>query len=117
ENFKLKFWSHVFKELFGYSNCVLRGGDTVPKFFKNTEIVPKMDLQNITSAVTKNPDLSVAEFAKQRTANKLYIDKLKMVLVSKFHLNYYIKKEKTYPFEVFVSFLQAMGLECQLLHL
>ncbi|KAI9478860.1 MAG: hypothetical protein EXX96DRAFT_572521 [Benjaminiella poitrasii] len=112
EDFKLKFWSHVFEELFGYSNCVLRWGDTVPKSFKNTEIVPKMDLRIITSAITKNLDLSVVEFAKQGTANKLYIDKLKMILVSKFHLNYYIKKEKAYPFEVFVPFLQVMGLEC-----
>jgi hypothetical protein len=75
--------------------------------------MPKLDLRVISSSAATIPDVSVGEFAKQCTASKMYLDKLKLALISKLHLNYYVQKLKNK--EVFVPFLLIMGFDCQVL--
>ncbi|KAI9010929.1 hypothetical protein CLU79DRAFT_710181, partial [Phycomyces nitens] len=115
EDFKLKFWAHILEEMFGYSNTHLKWCDTVPGSLSKVNITSKMDLR-ITTAST-SLDCSITEFAKECTARKYYHDKLKLVLVSKLHLNSLLKNLKVEPTSLYVPFMQIMGFECHLLHL
>ncbi|GAA5799343.1 hypothetical protein HPULCUR_004757 [Helicostylum pulchrum] len=64
--------------------------DIVPGSLSKVNITSKMDLR-ITSA-SASFDYSITEFFKGCTARKYYLDKLKPILVSKFHLNSLLKK-------------------------
>ncbi|KAG2211460.1 hypothetical protein INT46_000284, partial [Mucor plumbeus] len=115
EDFKLKFWSYIFEEIFGYSNINLKWGDTVPGSLSKTNITSKMDLR--VSASSAPLDYSLTEFAKECTSQKYYLDKLKLVLVSKLHLNSLLKNLKSTQTDLYVPFMQIMGFDCHLLHL
>lgn len=74
-----------------------------------------MDLRATSSSAPI--DYSITEFAKECTSRKYYQDKLKLVLVSKFHLNSLVKNLKVEPTELYDPFMQIMGFDCHLLHL
>ncbi|KAI8640020.1 hypothetical protein BD408DRAFT_434667 [Parasitella parasitica] len=93
EDFKLKFWSHVFEEIFGYSNINLKWGDNVPGSLRKTNVTSKMDLRVTYLSVPL--DYSMTEFAKDCASRKYYLDKVKLVLVSKLHLNSLLKNLKS----------------------
>lgn len=77
---------------------------------KNT----KIDLRILSSLSTKQSDLSVAEFAKQAIPSKLYNDKLKEVLISKFHLNTLLLFGLSNDAAFVPLLVQRMGFNCQL---
>lgn len=74
-----------------------------------------MDLR--VSASSAPLDYSLTEFAKECTSQKYYLDKLKLVLVSKLHLNSLLKNLKSTQTDLYVPFMQIMGFDCHLLHL
>lgn len=115
DDFKWKFWSHIFEEIFGYSNINLKWGDTVPGSLSKTAITARMDLR--INSTTVPFDYSLMEFAKQCTSRKYYLDKLKLVLLSKLHLNLLLKRLKSSPRDLYVPFMLIMGFDCHLLHL
>lgn len=78
-------------------------------------ISSRMDLR--VTACPAPLDYSTTEFAKECTPRKYYIDKLKLVLVSKFYLNSLLKNLKVEPTSLYVPFMQIMGFDCHLLHL
>lgn len=47
----------------------------------------KIDPRVLYCSNTKKADISVGEFAKKAFPSKLYIDKVKQVVISKYHLN------------------------------
>lgn len=47
----------------------------------------KIDLRILYCSNTKKADINAGEFAKKPNPSKLYIDKLKQVVISKYHLN------------------------------
>jgi hypothetical protein len=62
---------------------------------------------------TKQSDLSVCEFARKAISSRLYNDKLKAVLISKFHLNDILLSglpEAT----IAIPLIQIMSFNCQL---
>ncbi|GAA5815983.1 hypothetical protein MFLAVUS_009502 [Mucor flavus] len=71
EDFKLKFWSYILEEIFGYGNITLKWGDTVPGSLSKSNIVSKMDLR--VSATSAPLDLSMTEFAKECTSPQVGI--------------------------------------------
>ncbi|KAI8985404.1 hypothetical protein BDB01DRAFT_721512, partial [Pilobolus umbonatus] len=81
----VKFWSYVSEEAFELS-CL---GKTLslekPK--KNERINMKIGLRVLHCSNTKKAGISVGEFGKKAIPSKLYIDKLKQVVISKYHLN------------------------------
>ncbi|KAI7898845.1 uncharacterized protein BX663DRAFT_513624 [Cokeromyces recurvatus] len=115
EDFKLKFWSHIFEEIFGYSDISLKWGDTVPSSLSKSKIISKMDLR--VGALTSPLDYSLAEFAKKCTSHKYYLDKLKLILISKLHLNLLVQNLQCKETDLYVPFMQIMGFDCHLLHL
>ncbi|EPB86061.1 hypothetical protein HMPREF1544_07137 [Mucor circinelloides 1006PhL] len=116
EDFKLKFWAHILEEVFGYSNIHLNWGDTVPGSLSKTNVASKMDLR-ISAASSSSFDYSMTEFAKECTSRKYYLDKLKLVLMSKLHLNSLMQSLQVEPTSLHIPFMQIMGFECHLLHL
>ncbi|CAO3674254.1 unnamed protein product [Rhizopus stolonifer] len=88
--------------------------DTVPGSLSKVNITFKMDLCITTASEPLN--YSITEFAKECTARKCYLDKLKLALVSKFHLNSLLKNLKVEPTSSYVPFMQIMGFECHLFH-
>lgn len=73
----------------------------------------KIDLRVLYSMNTKQSDLTVGEFAKKAIPSKLYNDKLKEVLISKFHLNTLLLSGLPRA-TTFVPLVQIMGFSCQL---
>lgn len=73
----------------------------------------KIDLRVLYCANTKKADISVGEFAKKAIPSKLYIDKLKQVVVSKYHLNTLLLSGLP-PSTTFIPLIQIMGFECHL---
>ncbi|RCH86486.1 hypothetical protein CU097_000827, partial [Rhizopus azygosporus] len=69
----------------------LYSNDTVLNSFRSLDTKPKLDLSILSSAKASLPDAWLREFAGQRTAEKMYLDKLKLVLIIKLQLNYYKK--------------------------
>lgn len=59
----------------------------------------------------------MTEFAKECTSRKYYLDKLKLVLMSKLHLNSLMQSLQVEPTSLHIPFMQIMGFECHLLHL
>ncbi|KAI9261042.1 hypothetical protein BY458DRAFT_516114 [Sporodiniella umbellata] len=116
EDFKLKFWAHILEEIFGYSNIHLNWGDTIPGSLSKTNITSKMDLR-ISAASSSSFDYSMTEFAKGCTSRKYYLDKLKLVLISKLHLNSLIQSLQVEPTGLHIPFMQIVGFECHLLDL
>ncbi|RCH81656.1 hypothetical protein CU097_005090, partial [Rhizopus azygosporus] len=116
EDFKLKFWVHILEEVFGYSNIHLNWGDTVPGSLSKTNVASKMDLR-ISAAFSSSFDYSMIEFAKECTSRKYYLDKLKLVLMSKLHLNSLMQSLQAELTSLHIPFMQIMGFECHLLHL
>lgn len=94
---------------------MLYRGDTVPDSLSKTNITAKMDLRIRTSSAPM--DYSMTEFAKECTSRKYYLDKLKLVLLSKLHFNSLLKNLKCTPTGLYVPFMQIMGFDCHLLHL
>lgn len=92
---------------------MLYRGDTVPDSPSKTNITSKMDLRIRTSLVPM--DYSTAEFTKGCTSRKYYLDKLKLVLVSKLHLNSLLKNLKCTPTKLYIPVLQIMESDCHLL--
>ncbi|KAI8359894.1 hypothetical protein EDC96DRAFT_595841, partial [Choanephora cucurbitarum] len=116
EDFKLKFWTHILEEIFGYSNVHLNWGDTVPGSPSKTNVASKMDLR-ISAASSSSFDYAMTKFAKECTSRKYYLDKLKLVLMSKLHLNSLLQNLQVDPTGLHIPFMQIMGSECHLLHL
>ncbi|KAI7896715.1 uncharacterized protein EV154DRAFT_214307 [Mucor mucedo] len=50
EDFKIKFWSHIFEEVFGYSKIDLKWGDTIPHSLSSSKVQAKMGLRTTTSS-------------------------------------------------------------------
>lgn len=73
----------------------------------------KIDLRVLYCSNTEKPDISVGEFAKKAVPSKLYLDKLKQVIISKYHLNALLSLGLS-PSTTLVPFVQIMGLECHL---
>ncbi|KAI7894742.1 uncharacterized protein EV154DRAFT_72844 [Mucor mucedo] len=94
EDFKLKSWSFILEEIFGYGNINLKWGDTIPGFLSKSSITSKLDLRVSAPSVSSDlSDLSLTEFAKKCTSSKYYLDKLKLVLLSKLHLNSLLQED------------------------
>ncbi|KAI7881727.1 uncharacterized protein EV154DRAFT_540013 [Mucor mucedo] len=108
EDFKLKFWGHIFEELFSTSNVCLHWGDTVPFIFKYTEASPKVDLRIISTMSCKEGGHSLCEFSKVAETTRSYQDKLKLTLMAKHHVNSLIDNyniHSHYPLE----FVEGIG--------
>ncbi|KAG2211237.1 hypothetical protein INT47_006357 [Mucor saturninus] len=90
-------------------------GGTVPNSLSSSNIQAKMDLRITTS--TAPIDFAMTEFAKECTASKYYLDKLKLVLLSKLHLNSWVKHLKSDPKTIRIPLIQIMGFDCHVLHL
>lgn len=74
----------------------------------------KIDLPILYTLTTKKqPDLGVGEFAKSAVSHKLYDDKLKQVLISKFHLNALLMSGLPQQ-TTFTPLNQIMGFSCHL---
>lgn len=73
----------------------------------------KIDLRILCSMSTKQSDLSVGEFARKCIPSKLYNDKLKEVLISKFHLNKVLLSGLPQATTV-IPLIQIMDFNCQL---
>ncbi|CAO0790352.1 unnamed protein product [Mucor circinelloides] len=114
QDFIVKFWSYIFEEAFSNSGLCLLWGDTKPrKAQKKENINMKIDLRVLYCSNTEKPDISVGEFAKKAVPSKLYLDKLKQVIISKYHLNALLSLGLS-PSTTLVPFVQIMGLECHL---
>ncbi|ORE02385.1 hypothetical protein BCV72DRAFT_234736 [Rhizopus microsporus var. microsporus] len=111
EDYKVKFWSFILEELFGSSSVTIKWWDTVPNSFRSLDTEPNLDLRVISSPSTARLD----DFDKQCKVAKVHLDKLKLVLVAKHHLNYYHKKMKTD--NILIPFMLITGFDCQLLGL
>lgn len=94
---------------------MLYRGDTVPGSLSKTNIISKMDLR--VSALLAPLDYSLIEFAKECTSRKYYLDKLKLILVSKLHLNSIVKNPPCKQTDLFIPFMLIMRFDCHLLHL
>lgn len=73
----------------------------------------KVDLRILCCLNTKRPDISVGEFAKKVTVAKLYNDKLKQTMISKYHLNTLLLSGLR-PSATLIPFIQIMGFNCHL---
>ncbi|GAA5804365.1 hypothetical protein HPULCUR_009853 [Helicostylum pulchrum] len=93
------------EEVFYSPSIISRWGDTVPDVFKDSNISPKVDLRIFTTITADNKDDSLAEFAKIADSTKMYNDKLKLALTSKFHLNHLLKSNIRLAF----LFIMIMG--------
>ncbi|PHZ07173.1 uncharacterized protein RHIMIDRAFT_244380, partial [Rhizopus microsporus ATCC 52813] len=129
EDYKVKFWSFILEEFFGSSSVTIKcrlcfkhkiinhiqlnntRWDTVPNSFRSLDTEPNLDLRVISSPSTARLD----DFDKQCKVAKVHLDKLKLVLVAKHHLNYYHKKMKTD--NILIPFMLIIGFDCQLLGL
>lgn len=80
---------------------------------KYEKIEMKIDLRILFCANTKRSDLTVGEFAKKAIPSKLYNDKLKQVIVSKYHLNTFLLFGLP-PSAASIPIVQMMGFECHL---
>ncbi|KAI9248140.1 hypothetical protein EDC94DRAFT_353617 [Helicostylum pulchrum] len=105
EDFKIKFWSHILEELFSASRICLKREDIEPKLFKTSNASSKVDLRILATTVN-NKDASLDEFENISKTTKLYHDKLKLALISKFHLNALLKSNicLAYPFLMIMGF-------------
>lgn len=73
----------------------------------------KIDLRILFCANTKRSDLTVGEFAKKAISSKLYNDKLKQIIVSKYHLNTFLLFGLP-PSAASIPIVQMVGFECHL---
>ncbi|ORE05645.1 hypothetical protein BCV72DRAFT_229433 [Rhizopus microsporus var. microsporus] len=113
QDYIVKFWSYVFEEAFSNSGLYLHLDDTQPlKAKKKEKVTLKIDLRILYSLNSKQSNLRVGEFAKKATVCKLYHDKLKQVLITKYHLKHLLSGLPTST--TLVPFVQIMGFECQL---
>ncbi|KAG2219648.1 hypothetical protein INT45_012349 [Circinella minor] len=103
----------MYLKIFSNSGLSLHWGDTHPKRAKNEKMKMKIDLRVLSTMNTKQPDLSVGEFAKKAIPSKLYNDKLKEVLISKFHLNHLLLSGLPQTTTV-IPLIQIMGFSCQI---
>lgn len=97
------------------TNYIFYRGNTVLDSLSKTNISPKTDL--CLSASLASLDYSLIEFAKEFTSRKYYLDKPKLILVSKQHLNILIKNLQSKQTDLHIPFMQIMGFDCHLLHL
>ncbi|KAI9260850.1 hypothetical protein EDC94DRAFT_610055 [Helicostylum pulchrum] len=80
---------------------------------KNEKIDMKIDLRILFCSNTKRPDLSVGEFAKNAIPRKLYNDKLKQVIISKYLLNTLLLSGLP-PSVASIPIVQIMDFVCHL---
>ncbi|KAI7863194.1 hypothetical protein BDF14DRAFT_1399682 [Spinellus fusiger] len=73
----------------------------------------KIDLRVLYCSNTKRSDTSVGEFAKKATKSKLYSDKLKQAIISKYHLNTFLLSGLSSSAAI-VPLVQIMGFDCHL---
>jgi hypothetical protein len=59
----------------------------MPTQAKKQNINMKIDFRILYCSNAKRRDINVGEFAKKTIRSKLYIDKLELAVISKYHLN------------------------------
>lgn len=69
----------------------------------------KIDPRILYCLSSEKLDISVGEFSKKAVPSKLYNDKLKQVVISKYHLNTLLP-----PSTTLIPLVQIMGFHCQL---
>ncbi|KAI9259125.1 hypothetical protein EDC94DRAFT_585734 [Helicostylum pulchrum] len=112
--FIAKLWCCVFEEVFNNTGLCLHWGDTTPtKLKKDKNVDMKIDLRILFCLNTKKPDVCVDEFSKKVISRKLYVDKLKEVMVSKYHLNELLLSALPSS-STLIPFIQIMGFSCRL---
>lgn len=89
-----KFWAYVFKLSLDYKpNVVLRWGDTISTSCKKAGRKLKLDLKLVFVEENVHAvDTCTGEMAKKATVEKIYRDKLKSTIATKWHLNTILKK-------------------------
>ncbi|OBZ85941.1 hypothetical protein A0J61_06003 [Choanephora cucurbitarum] len=91
-------------------------GDTVPGSLSKTNVASKMDL-HISAASSSSFGCSMTGIAKERTSKKYYVDKLKLLLMPKFHLNSLMQSLQVEPTSLHIPLMQTMRFKCHLQHL
>lgn len=93
-DYQYKFWSYVLETYLGSKcNVVLRWGDTMSNSSKKTGNKFKLDLRLVVLPNDETAlDGCTGEMAKKASAKKVFTDKLKSTVVTKCHLNDFIKE-------------------------
>jgi hypothetical protein len=86
-DFVVKFWSPIMEEYLNSSTLALHWGETKAK---KTKTDAKLDLRILSIPNTKKADMAICEFAKTAFSSKLYYDKIKSVLLTKYQLNSWV---------------------------
>ncbi|KAG1442726.1 hypothetical protein G6F56_010950 [Rhizopus delemar] len=91
----VKFWGPVLESYFGEKeDLFIQWGDTFSIDCKSLGLESRLDLRIIMGSERGDCEALTGEFTstKTTTKGKLYTDKLKSVLASKFHLNAILQK-------------------------
>jgi hypothetical protein len=110
-DFLVKFWSPVMEEYLNYPSLTLHWGETKAK---STKTDAKLDLRILSAPNTLKTDLAICEFAKTAISSKLYYDKIKTVLLTKYQLNSWVAAGVS-PQTIQIPIIQVMGLVCQVM--
>ncbi|KAG1504427.1 hypothetical protein G6F47_001796 [Rhizopus delemar] len=119
QSLNIKYRSYLFASFFGRNKDVfLQWGETKAVDCTRAALDFKLDLRIIVNIEQEKHEVATAELAKPRSTieSKLFNDKLKLVLVTKCHLNSvlktmpYIPKSKVK--DVKVPIVQIIGLTC-----